>query len=104
MQSVPFSAVGRSFSIHGWRGSCSIQVSCLSPCDTLALYSDGVTESPNSAGEEFGDERLRNSQRHHRALNAYAMAKGVIVDVSQFSAGDLFDDITLIVAKRIGKA
>jgi serine phosphatase RsbU (regulator of sigma subunit) len=77
-------------------------VSRLSLGDTLD--SDGVTESPNSAGEEFGDERLLDSQRHHRTLDACAVAKGIVVDVSQFSAGDHFDDITLIVAKRIGKA
>jgi len=84
--------------------SCSFQESCLSPGDTLALYSDGVTESPNSAGEEFGDERLLDSLRRHRTLDACAMAKGIVKDVSQFSAGDQFDDITLIVAKRIGMA
>jgi serine phosphatase RsbU (regulator of sigma subunit) len=81
--------------------SCSVQESCLAPGDTLALYSDGVTESPNSAGEEFGDERLLVSLRRHNALSACAMAQAVVQDVEHFSAGDQFDYITLIIAKRM---
>ena len=81
--------------------SCSIQESCLGPGDTLALYSDGVTESPNSAGEEFGDERLLASLRRHNAMGACAMAQAVVQDVEHFSAGDQFDYITLIIAKRM---
>ena len=84
--------------------SCSIQESCLGPGDTLALYSDGVTESPNSAGEEFGDERLRDSLRRHNAMGACAMAQAVVEDVAHFSAGEQFDDITLIIAKRVAQA
>jgi catechol 2,3-dioxygenase-like lactoylglutathione lyase family enzyme len=84
--------------------SCSIQESCLGPGDALALYSDGVTESPNSAGEEFGDERLLDSLRRHNAMCARAMAQAVVDDVAHFSAGDQFDDITLIIAKRMGQA
>lgn len=83
---------------------CSIQENFLSTGDILALYSDGVTESPNSAGEEFGEERLLSSLRSHRALDACAMARAVVEDVAQFSAGDQFDDITLIVARCVGKA
>jgi catechol 2,3-dioxygenase-like lactoylglutathione lyase family enzyme len=83
--------------------SCSIQESCLAPGDTLALYSDGVTESPNSAGEEFGDERLLAALRRHNAMGACAMAQAVVQDVEHFSAGDQFDDITLIIAKRMGQ-
>jgi len=83
--------------------SCSIQESCLGPGDTLALYTDGVTESPNSAGEEFGDERLLASLRRHNAMGAWAMAQAVVQDVEHFSAGDQFDDITLIIAKRMGQ-
>jgi serine phosphatase RsbU (regulator of sigma subunit) len=79
--------------------SCSIQESCLGPGDTLLLYTDGVTESPNSAGEEFGDERLLASLRRHNAMGACAMAQAVVQDVEHFSARDQFDDITLIIAK-----
>lgn len=80
--------------------SCSIQEACLGPGDTLALYTDGVTESPNPAGEEFGDERLLDSLTRHKTLDACAMAQAVVQDVAEFSAAGQFDDITLILAKR----
>jgi serine phosphatase RsbU (regulator of sigma subunit) len=35
----------------------------LCPGDTLALYTDGLTESFNDAGQEFGEERLATSLR-----------------------------------------
>jgi catechol 2,3-dioxygenase-like lactoylglutathione lyase family enzyme len=82
--------------------SCSIQQSCLGPGDTFALYTDGVTESPNFAGEEFGDDRLLDSLQRHNAMGACDMAHAVVQDVEHFSAGDQFDDITLIIAKRMG--
>ena len=68
--------------------------------DRLVLYTDGVTESPDSGGVEFGHERLLDSLRRNNALSACAMAQAVVEDVAHFSAGDQFDDITLIVAKR----
>jgi Stage II sporulation protein E (SpoIIE) len=52
-------------------------------------------------GEEFGDERLLDSLRRHNTLGACAIAQAVVKDVAQFSAGDQFDDITLIIAKRM---
>lgn len=80
--------------------SCSLHDACLAPGETLALYTDGVTESPNPAGEEFGDERLLDSLRRHNGLDACAMAHAIVKDVADFSASGQFDDITLIIARR----
>ena len=82
--------------------SCSMRKNYLGPGDTLALYTDGVTESPNAAGEEFGEEKLLDALRRHNGMGACAMAQAVVEDVEHFSAGDQFDDITLIIAKRPG--
>ena len=38
----------------------------LFPGDTFVLYTDGVTESFNSAGEEFGEQRLVETLKRHR--------------------------------------
>ena len=35
----------------------------LEPGDTLVLYSDGVTDAQNAAGEEFGETRLHDLLR-----------------------------------------
>jgi catechol 2,3-dioxygenase-like lactoylglutathione lyase family enzyme len=78
---------------------CSIDERLLCPGDTLALYTDGVTEAFNDAGEEFGDQRLIASLRRHRDQSAQAMVKSIVEEVRQFSPQEQYDDITLIVAK-----
>jgi serine phosphatase RsbU (regulator of sigma subunit)/predicted enzyme related to lactoylglutathione lyase len=80
--------------------SCSMQATCLGPGDTLVLYSDGVTESPNATEEEFGEERLVDSLRRYKDMRAVAMAQSVVRDVALHSVGEQFDDLTLIVVKR----
>ena len=45
---------------------CAVAERRLFPGDTLALYTDGITESFNDAGEEFGEHRLVESLRRHR--------------------------------------
>lgn len=71
----------------------------LFPGDTLALYTDGVTESFNDAGEEFGEQRLVESLKQHREQPAHSIVASVIADVKRFSPQEQHDDITLIVGK-----
>lgn len=69
--------------------------------DVLVIYSDGVTEATDLAEEEYGEERLTNIVRQHRAESADAIVSAVTESVSRFTAGaPQADDITLIVAKR----
>lgn len=67
--------------------------------DTLVLYTDGITESFNDAGEEFGERRLAELLRSHRELASPALLQSIVDGVRQFSARNQNDDITLIVAK-----
>jgi serine phosphatase RsbU (regulator of sigma subunit)/catechol 2,3-dioxygenase-like lactoylglutathione lyase family enzyme len=78
---------------------CSIDERMLCPGDTLALYTDGVTEAFNDAGEEFGDQRLIEALRRHREQSAQAMVASIVDEVREFGADEQYDDITLIVAK-----
>jgi len=71
----------------------------LSPGDLLALYTDGVTESPNEAEEEFGEDRLIDSLRRNASLPPKTLLSTVIDDIKCFSPHEQHDDITLIVAK-----
>ena len=79
--------------------SCSIEERQLVSGGTLALYSDGITESANDKGEEFGEPRLIEGLERHRELPAEALLASVVDEVRQFSSGDQQDDITLIFAK-----
>jgi serine phosphatase RsbU (regulator of sigma subunit) len=74
----------------------------LCPGDVLALYTDGVTESFNAAGEEFGEQRLREALERHREEPARSIVASVIADIQRFSPQEQHDDITLIVAKCRG--
>jgi serine phosphatase RsbU (regulator of sigma subunit) len=71
----------------------------LSPGDTFALYTDGITESFNHAGEEFGEHRLIESFRRHRAQPSPGAVASIVDDVKKFSPHEQSDDMTLIVAR-----
>jgi phosphoserine phosphatase RsbU/P len=78
---------------------CSIAECRLFPGDTLALYTDGVTEAFNEAGEEFGKPRLIEALRRCRELPPHASLQSIIDDLQRFSPRDQHDDITLILAR-----
>jgi serine phosphatase RsbU (regulator of sigma subunit) len=78
---------------------CSIEECHLRSGDTIAFYTDGITESFNPAGEEFGEKRLTEALRRHRELPSRDLLSAMVDEVRQFSPGEQYDDITLIVAK-----
>jgi len=69
----------------------------LEPGDRLVLYTDGITEISNAAGEEFGEQRLTDLLSANRQANAETMQQRVMAAVSDFSGGNFQDDATLIV-------
>jgi len=71
----------------------------LSSGDTFALYTDGITESFNAAGDEFGERRLIESLRRHRNQSSPDVVASIVDDVKNFSPHEQSDDMTLIVAK-----
>ena len=75
----------------------------LSPGDTLALYTDGVTECCSPGGEEFGEQRLVEALQRHWQLPAEALVDAVIDELRRFSLSEQNDDITLIVAHCRGE-
>jgi sigma-B regulation protein RsbU (phosphoserine phosphatase) len=66
--------------------------------DRLILYTDGITEGRNAAGDEFGEEGLSASASRHRALGADDMLAAMLKDIEAFNGGVYEDDATLIVA------
>ena len=78
---------------------CSAQSCRLSPGDTLVIYTDGVTESSDGQGEEFGEQRLVEIVRENRHLRSQAILASIVDKVRRFSTGEQHDDITAIVAK-----
>jgi len=67
--------------------------------DTLALYTDGITESLNAAEEEFGEQRLVEALRRHRQKCPDAIIASIVEEVQRHSPQEQRDDITLIVGQ-----
>lgn len=82
--------------------TCAMAECPLFAGDTLVLYTDGVTESFNCAGEEFGEERLIEALRRRCEVPPQALLDAIVEEVRRFSPHEQHDDVTLIVAK--GKA
>jgi serine phosphatase RsbU (regulator of sigma subunit) len=78
---------------------CQVSECQISPGDTLALYTDGITEAFDPFGEEFGELRLIEALRRHCALPPQAVLTRVVEDVRRFSPHEQHDDITLIIAR-----
>lgn len=75
----------------------------LQPNDAVVLYTDGITEAKNAAGEMFGVERLRAAVARHGYQNsARGIFSGISKEFAQFvGQGHVqADDITLLVLKR----
>ncbi|MCB9358245.1 MAG: SpoIIE family protein phosphatase [Calditrichaeota bacterium] len=88
--------------ILGFLESASYSVSRIQiePGDLLIFYTDGVTESRDLSGEEFGVERLAELSRRYASLPAHEMARRISHDVYAFQAPDsTVDDLTLSVVK-----
>lgn len=73
----------------------------LEPGDRLLLYTDGIPEASNAAGEFFGDDRLKEFLATHESLDADAFASALLAKLAAWSgAGSRnaqADDITLVV-------
>jgi phosphoserine phosphatase RsbU/P len=69
--------------------------------DCLVLYTDGVTETLNSDGDEFGLQRMMQSVRASATNGAQAIVKKIIEDVRDFTGSvPQNDDITLIAIRK----
>ena len=80
-----------------WRGS--IREVALFPGDTLVIFSDGVTETMNSEGLEFGEERLLETLKANRLLPVSSLLTAISTIVQEFGGSEQLDDQTLLVAR-----
>jgi sigma-B regulation protein RsbU (phosphoserine phosphatase) len=69
--------------------------------DCLVLYTDGVTETLNAEGDEFGLDRMMQSMRDSANDGAPAIVKKIMGDVRDFTGSTpQNDDITLIAIRK----
>ncbi len=75
---------------------CTLPVERL---DRILLYTDGVTEPENAAGEAFGDRQLEQVVRKHRTQPASELSQQLLSELAKWRTPSVNqqDDITLIV-------
>jgi sigma-B regulation protein RsbU (phosphoserine phosphatase) len=68
--------------------------------DVVLLFTDGVTEAMNAAGEPFGEERLAMLVEEHADLPFEELRERILREIRVF-VGDagLHDDLTLVLLK-----
>jgi phosphoserine phosphatase RsbU/P len=66
--------------------------------DLLVIFTDGVTEALNPAGEEFGEERLERLLRESLGGSADAISSALASGLRAWIAGaEQYDDLTFVV-------
>jgi sigma-B regulation protein RsbU (phosphoserine phosphatase) len=78
---------------------CPIKEIVLARGDVLVIYTDGITEAMNVAGEEFGDQRLGALLQELRGKPARATLEAVFAAVQSYTSGEQSDDLTLVVLR-----
>jgi sigma-B regulation protein RsbU (phosphoserine phosphatase) len=70
--------------------------------DLIAFYTDGVNEAVDSAGEQFGEQRILDLLIENRHLPAREIVQLLVDSVMAFAADDSDpDDITMIVVRAL---
>jgi sigma-B regulation protein RsbU (phosphoserine phosphatase) len=79
--------------------------------DIIVVFSDGVSEALNGAGEEFGDDRLleatreaaREAMRDCGEVSSPALVESIVTSVRAFTKeAPQSDDITAMVIRYLG--
>ncbi len=71
--------------------------------DTVIVFSDGVSEALDAAGEEFGDDRLIEVANRAGERSAQSLVGAIVAAVREFTKGaPQSDDITVMVIRYLG--
>jgi phosphoserine phosphatase RsbU/P len=78
-----------------------IQRLSLAHCDTLLLYTDGLTEARNPAGTEYGLHRIRTLAEQQVGIESAGLISKCLEDLVIFTEGlKQMDDLTLLAVRR----
>jgi phosphoserine phosphatase RsbU/P len=85
--------------------TCAEQQLELRHGDVLLLYSDGVTEAKNQAGQFYGSHRLFDLLPLIGNLGVEGIGNRIVQDVDRFVGEErVYDDLSLVVLKRMNIA
>ncbi len=70
--------------------------------DVIVLYTDGITEAMNPAGDLFGDDALSRVVTSHCGLDSAGIRERILRDVRAFvGEAEPHDDMTMVVVKLL---
>jgi sigma-B regulation protein RsbU (phosphoserine phosphatase) len=89
---------GQRFELMLKEQTCTVRAG-----DVIVLYTDGITEAMDAAGELFGDAALATVLSSHQDLDPAGIREQVVRDIKAF-VGDAepHDDMTMVVLKITG--
>jgi sigma-B regulation protein RsbU (phosphoserine phosphatase) len=100
-QVTPIDSTGLPVGIFG-DSAYELQRFRLEPGDTLFLYSDGLSESTDASGAEYGEEGIARLLAASHALPPPELAAAVLDDAARFRGETpATDDLTILVLRRI---
>jgi sigma-B regulation protein RsbU (phosphoserine phosphatase) len=78
----------------------SISTIAMAPGDSLAIYTDGISEAQNKTGSEYGEEQLRKTFHECRSLSPKELVGACIEGLRTFcSEARQLDDQTLLIVQ-----
>ncbi|MBI1194500.1 MAG: SpoIIE family protein phosphatase, partial [Gammaproteobacteria bacterium] len=72
------------------------------PGDRLVLFTDGLIEAKNEAGEHFGMESIEHLLVRHRDLDSQGFNALLMNELKAFCAGRLNDDVLVMTLSHQG--
>ena len=85
---------------HRWPGSPASRTVPFPAGSKLVIYSDGLVEAENAAGEAYGYEALGRLLARHADLPAPAMLLAILAELDRHTGGGaLADDLTVLVVE-----
>ena len=69
--------------------------------DTSIMYTDGILEAVSPNGDEYGEERLKNLIKENIKLHPDKLCDCIFESVERFEKINRFDDITVIIFRRV---
>lgn len=73
----------------------------LDPGETLVLYTDGLSETEDADGSEFGIDRIAGTCLAHAGRTPAEMVARTLADIDWFRSGPVADDLTMMAISRI---
>jgi hypothetical protein len=99
------SRIGKGAYPLGIRSSLAWEVECgrLEEGEVLLFFSDGLSESRDASGVEFGETRLETSVRRWSSLSAPELVAALDSDARSFTENaPLEDDLSIAAIRRVG--